>query len=227
MTKAILTTFAAQRPIKSISKMNKFFTQVLLACVFLSAGITNAQVIKSKDGKVLGDQKDIVKACVEAAENEVVNLNNVQIKLEDYCNCMATGVLPNLTLKEVETAIANNSFQQLLLREDNIAIFQKCAESNVKIDSAFVYTEAYDNAQTRPYFVKLCVQEMFSEPGIEDFVSEAQATQICNCAADKIVELGFNYGQITNMSDAASPEFEAVILGCIPKELIDKINAEK
>jgi succinate dehydrogenase/fumarate reductase flavoprotein subunit len=71
----------------------------------------------------------------EAAEQEVVKLNNVEFKLKDYCNCMATSVLPNLTMKEVETAIANNSFQQLLLREDNFSIFQKCTAAIQYISS--------------------------------------------------------------------------------------------
>ena len=207
--------------------MNKLFTQVLLAGAILYAGSTFAQVIKSKDGKVLGDQKEIVKACVAAAEQEVVKLNNVEFKLKDYCNCMATGVLPNLTLKEVETAIANNSFEQLLLREDNFSIFLKCAENNVVLDSAFAMSAQLNQAQLRPFFVKNCVDGIFMDEGIEDFISKEQAAQICNCALDKLIEKGYTYGQITALSDTGSPEFEAVVLGCIPKELIEELNEEK
>ena len=209
------------------SNMNKLFLQVLLAGVLLCAGSTFGQVIKSKDGKVLGDQKEIVKACVEAAEQEVVKLNNVEFKLKDYCNCMATGVLPNLTLKEVETAIANNSFEQLLLREDNFSIFQKCAENNVVMDSAFAMSAQLNQTQLRPFFVKTCVDGIFMDEGVEDFISKEQAAQICNCALDKLIEKGYTYGQITALSDTGSPEFEAVVLGCIPKELIEELNEEK
>lgn len=207
--------------------MNKLYLQVLLAGVLLCAGSTFGQVIKSKDGKVLGDQKDIVKACVEAAEQEVVKLNNVEFKLKDYCNCMATSVLPNLTMKEVETAIANNSFQQLLLREDNFSIFQKCTANNVIIDSAFDMSEQLNQAQLRPFFVKKCVDGIYMDEGVEEFISKDQAAQICNCSLDKLIEKGYTYGQISALSDTGSPEFEAVVLDCIPKELIEELNEEK
>ena len=206
--------------------MNKLFIQVLLAGFFLSAGSAFGQVIISKDGKVLGDQKEIVKSCVEAAAQEVVKLNNVEFKLKDYCNCMATGVLPNLTLKEVETAIANNTFDQLVLREDNISIFQKCAENNMIIDSAFTMSAELNQTQLRPFFVKTCVNGIFMDEGVEDFISKEQASQICNCALDNLIEKGYTYGQITALSDTGSPEFEAVVLGCIPKELIEELNEE-
>lgn len=224
--KTILTTFAVLSPNKS-SNMNKLFLKVLLAGFVLSAGSTFGQVIKSKDGKVLGDQKDIVKACVAAAEQEVVKLNNVEFKLKDYCNCMATSVLPNLTMKEVETAIANNSFQQLLLREDNFSIFQKCTANNVIIDSAFDMSEQLNQAQLRPFFVKNCVDGIFMDEGVEEFISKDQAAQICNCSLDKLIEKGYTYGQISALSDSGSPEFEEIIMGCIPKELIEEMNEDK
>lgn len=203
------------------------FTRLLFAMVLLYTNSIYSQVIKSKDGKVVGDLEEIVESCVAAAQTEVVKFDNVEFKLEDYCTCMATGVLPNLTLKELETAIQNNSFQQLLLREDNLAILQKCAEENVSIDSAFVYSKTYDNAQLRPYFVKSCVNGMFSDDGIEEFITETQAAQICNCALDKMFEQGFTYGQIANFANEISPEFEAIVLGCIPKELIEEMQDNK
>lgn len=135
------------------SNMNKLFTQVLLAGFFLSAGSAFGQVIISKDGKVLGDQKEIVKSCVEAA----AELNQTQL---------------------------------------------------------------------RPFFVKTCVNGIFMDEGVEDFISKEQAFQICNCALDKLIEKGYTYGQITALSDTGSPEFEAVVLGCIPKELIEELNEE-
>lgn len=183
-------------------------------------------MIKSKDGKVLGEQKDIVRACVEAAKQEVVKLHNVEFKLKDYCNCMATGVLPNLTMKEVENAIANNSFQQLLLREDNFSIFQECAAKNMIIDSAFDMSEQLDQAQLRPFFVKKCVDGIFMDEGVEDFISKGQAAQICNCALDKLIEKGYTYGQITALSDTGSPEFEEIVMGCLPTELIEEMKEE-
>ena len=209
------------------SHMNKLFTQVLLTCLLLHTGSTFAQVIKSKDGKVLGDQKDIVKACVEAAEQEVVKLNNVEFKLKDYCNCMATSVLPNLTMKEVETAIANNSFQQLLLREDNFSIFQKCTANNVIIDSAFDMSEQLNQAQLRPFFVKKCVDGIYMDEGVEEFITKDQAAQICNCSLDKLIEKGYTYGQISALSDAGSPEFEEIVMGCLPAELLEEMNEEE
>jgi hypothetical protein len=206
--------------------MNKLFTRVLFAGALLYAGSAFGQVIISKDGKVLGDQKEIVKACVEAAAQEVVKLNNVEFKLKDYCDCMATSVLPNLILKEVETAIANNSFEQLLLREDNFTIFQKCAENNMVIDSAFAISVELNQAQLRQFFVKNCVDVIFMDEGVEEFISKDQATQICNCTLDKLLEKGYTYGQITALSDTGSPEFEEIMMGCLPTELIEEMNEE-
>lgn len=208
------------------SRLNKLFAQLLLTCLLLHTGSIFAQVIKSKDGKVLGDQKDIVRACVEAAKQEVVKLHNVEFKLKDYCNCMATGVLPNLTMKEVENAIANNSFQQLLLREDNFSIFQECAANNMIIDSAFDMSEQLDQAQLRPFFVKKCVDGIFMDEGVEEFISKGQAAQICNCTLDKLIEKGYTYGQITALSDTGSPEFEEIVMGCLPTELIEEMQEE-
>lgn len=208
------------------SRLNKLFAQLLLTCLLLHTVSTFAQVIKSKDGKVLGEQKDIVRACVEAAKQEVVKLHNVEFKLKDYCNCMATGVLPNLTMKEVENAIANNSFQQLLLREDNFSIFQECAANNMIIDSAFDMSEQLDQAQLRPFFVKKCVDGIFMDEGVEEFISRGQAAQICNCTLDKLIEKGYTYGQITALSDTGSPEFEEIVMGCLPTELIEEMQEE-
>ena len=216
---------AEPNPIKT-SCLNKLFAQLLLTCLLLHTGSTFAQVIKSKDGKVLGEQKDIVRACVEAAKQEVVKLHNVEFKLKDYCNCMATGVLPNLTMKEVENAIANNSFQQLLLREDNFSIFQECAANNMIIDSAFDMSEQLNQAQLRPFFVKKCVDGIFMDEGVEEFISKGQAAQICNCTLDKLIEKGYTYGQITALSDSGSPEFEEIVMGCLPTELIEEMQEE-
>ena len=207
--------------------MNKFFTQVFLACVFLSAGITNAQIIKSKDGKVLGDQKDIVKACVEAAENEVVNLNNVEIKLKDYCTCMAKNVLPNLIYEELQTAIQNNTFQLLLLREDNLKTLLECSTQNITIDSAFVIAEQLNQTQLRPFFVKTCVDGIFADEGVEEFITKDQAAEICNCALDKLIEKGYTYGQITALTAAEGPEFEEFMMSCLSAELLEEMNAEE
>jgi hypothetical protein len=207
--------------------MNKLFTQVLLTCLLVHTGSTFAQVIKSKDGKVLGDQKDIVKACVEAAENEVVNLNNVEIKLKDYCTCMAKNVLPNLTYEELQTAIQNNTFQLLLLREDNLKTLLECSAQNITIDSAFVMSEQLNQTQLRPFFVKTCVDGIFADEGVEEFITKDQAAEICNCALDKLIEKGYTYGQITALTAAEGPEFEEFMIGCLPAELLEEMNAEK
>jgi len=207
--------------------MNKLFTQVLLAGIFLSAGISNAQVIKSKDGKVIGTQKEIIEACVASSKEEVVSLNNIQINLESYCTCMAKNVLPNLIYEELQTAIQNNTFQVLLLREDNLKALLECSTHNMTIDSAFVMSEQLNQTQLRPFFVKTCVDGIFADEGVEEFISKDQAAKICNCALDKLIEKGYAYGQIKALTGAEGPEFEEIIMGCLPAELLEEMNAEK
>lgn len=199
---------------------------MLFVLVFSCTNSVFSQVIISKDGKVLGDQKDIVKACVESAEQEVVKLKNVEVNIKDFCSCMATGVLPNLTLKDIETAVATNTFQQLLLRDDNITILQKCAENNMVIDSAFDMSAQLNQTQFRPFFVKTCVDGIFLDEGVEDIISKDQAAQICNCTLDKMIEKGYTYGQIKALSETENPAFEEFIMGCIPTELLQEFNEE-
>ena len=209
------------------SNMNKLFTQVLLAGFFLSAGSAFGQVIKSKDGKVIGTQKEIVDACVASSSGENVQLNNIQINIENYCTCMAKNVLPNLVYEELQSAIEDNSLQALLLREDNLKLLMECSTENITIDSAFAMSAQLNQTQLRPFFVKTCVNGIFMDEGVEEFISKEQASQICNCALDKLIEKGYAYGQISALSDTGSPEFEEIMMGCLPAELLEEMNEEE
>jgi hypothetical protein len=94
------------------------------------------------------------------------------------------------------------------------------------IDSAFDMSEQLNQAQLRPFFVKKCVDGIFMDEGVEEFISRGQAAQICNCTLDKLIEKGCTYGQITALSDTGSPEFEEIVMGCLPTELIEEMQEE-
>jgi hypothetical protein len=177
--------------------MNKFFSQLLLTSVLLFAGSTFGQVIKSKDGKVIRTQKEIVDACVASSSEENVQLDNIQINIENYFTCMAKNVLPNLVYEELQSAIEDKSLQALLLREDNLKLLMECSTENITIDSAFAMSAQLNQTQLRPFFVKTCVDGIFMDDGVEEFISKDQAAQICNCTLDKLIEKGYTYGQIT------------------------------
>lgn len=196
---------------------------ILKLTIILVSGVNiYSQTIKSKDGVVLGDLKEIVSSCVKTASKEAINFNNINFNAEDYCSCMAIEVLPNLTYKELENAMKNNSFIDLMMRKDNLERMMDCGKRSLEIEDNFTFQKDNNYLKYKPIIVQSCATSILDDPETKLLFSNSQANEICDCAITKMYNDGYNFGEISDIDDINSVAFNEIILGCIPQNIFEE-----
>jgi hypothetical protein len=193
------------------------FTVVLVSWVNIYS-----QTIKSKDGVIIGDFKEIVSGCVKTASKEAITFNNINFKVEDYCSCMVTEVIPSLTYKELDNAMKNNSFVDLMMRKDNLEKMMDCGKRSLEIEDDFTLKKDYNYLKYKDHIVQSCASTILEDPEARLLFSNSQAIDVCDCAITKMYNDGYNFGEISNIEDINSVAFNEIILGCIPKNFFEE-----
>lgn len=197
------------------------FQQVFLALSLLLNANCFTQVIKTKDGVPIGELKEIVEGCVATGAQQVMNINNVSFKIEDYCTCMASAVLPNLTGQELQSAMENNSFIDLMMRKDNLEIMMSCGKENITIQDDFTMKNDYKDPKYKDYIIHNCVNEIIQSQDSIPGMTHSIAEDICTCAITKMYDEDYNFGEISEIEDLNSVAFNEIIISCLPDEFVD------
>lgn len=172
-------------------------------------------MLYTKDGVPIGDQKEFVSACVEAANTELMEVEGMQFKTSAYCTCVAHKLIPSINSHEMEEALEKENMEQLFLSDQNLRVLLECVEEHVTLESDFEFGTFKDNKLSREVSVRLCFEEMKSQPEMDGLISDEQAVKYCQCAVQKLYEEGYTYGDLATMEQEDSEGFNELVVPCL------------
>ncbi len=192
-------------------------TTILLLTSFFFLGTLSSQVIKTKDGIPLGDKEELIKSCFESATQKTVDLNGMKVDAYKYCSCVTEELYPRLTWDELETAVDENTLEELLFNDENFKIIMDCAEENVELSDEYKFGSGdSDNIELEKRLaVKECVNIILEDTATKDLFTEEIATSYCQCAVDELYSRGLSYGELMTIEDESSEVFNEIAVPCL------------
>ena len=222
---------------KMVMNNKNIFKGILMSIFIFNSSNLFSQTIKTKDGVIMGDRKELIYNCIEGAKNAsgTLNLAGFEIGIEEYCNCVADRLFPTLTSTEIIQAMQQNSIQSLFFKNDNLEIIMSCVEGAFDDDEdAFSDTfsdykiKSSENPSMaefqREIAIKSCIQGFDDIPKEELDFEEVIFTddikeEFCSCASDKILSKGYTFNQLSKADNENSDAFNEVILPCLSQVL--------
>ncbi len=181
-------------------------------------GTSFGQMIKTKDGVELGEKSMFVEQCVSSANTKMLDIEGVLIGIEDYCSCVCDALFPRILSAEILEATANDSMEELLLGGDNFTILMDCVKGHMEYSDDFSLNHVSEERYL-PFAIKACVSEIIQDPEMREIWSDAQAEEYCDCAIRKLAAEGFSIGQLSNLENIDSEEFNEIVVPCVTMAL--------
>ncbi|HLS30551.1 MAG TPA: retropepsin-like aspartic protease [Flavobacteriaceae bacterium] len=182
-----------------------------------------AQIVKSKDGVVLGEKADFIEGCLDGAKKIIdgeIAIADLVLNVEDYCFCM-TEVFSNINSWEFEEAIRTDNLMGLLTKRENITLMLDCAESlevnEENLNMNFKFSEL--NETEKRIFLVGCVRDI-KEIAAEDEVmarlmeEDDVAMRICNCTLENLAQGDFSTFDLLEEDILYDPIFIEAISPC-------------
>jgi len=186
---------------------------VLVTSFFMRPANLFSQTIRTLDGVEMGDRSRLIDLCVKGADAADIEYNGISFSTLRYCNCVVDNVFPTILSNEIVAAVENNSIQELLFQEDRLDIMLNCLENNVKFSDDYKISSNQDNELTRIVGVRQCVREIVADK--DQILNSNQAEKYCECAVDRIIDMGYTYGEINQIENENSNIFNEVIVPCM------------
>jgi clan AA aspartic protease (TIGR02281 family) len=201
-----------------------YLKNLLILSLFFISKLSFSQNVYSKDGVSLGDKKIIVDACIIGFNSQLEGFDKIKFKPEKYCSCVCDNLIPTLHSEELNNAIFNNNFDELLMDNNNIGIVLDClnlGEMDLKEDSTNTSIEK-DNIMVK-VGVKTCVNEIMSDESTKGIFTQEIAEKYCDCAMNKIFGAGFSFETLKELENENSESYNEIILPCLT-DILDDIQ---
>ncbi len=207
--------------------MIKFHLKLLIIFTFniFIIHTSFAQFIKSKDGVVLGKRSDFISSCINGAEKKLININGIEMETAKYCSCVCDNLIPTLNSWEITKAMKDNKLKDLFIRNDNLEIIMKCAESTIKYSDNFKFSESGDIDLQRKIWMKVCRNEIIKN-NTDNIWNTELANEACSCVFNKLIADGYSYKEFQEMIDKNSTVFNEVAVPCVSKAFETKIGID-
>lgn len=195
-----------------------------IICLVILCIKVNAQDVRSKDGKVLGERGEFISSCTQGADKELMNINGLQIEAYKYCACICDNLIPNLNSWEMKSAMEENKLVDLFLKEKNWEVILECLdEGNLKIEDDYEYS---NNSELEIEIgIKSCVYEILNDEENKDIWSEKLAKEYCTCCVNKLISAGYTYKDLLEIEDINSPSFNEIVLPCMPELFMEEFKS--
>jgi predicted aspartyl protease len=204
-----ILTFEHKRFCESISMKN------LVYILFLFCLQIQGQMVTTKDGVVLGSRNDFISECASSAQENTTKLSGVVMNTKDLCACLSDNLIPNINSWELESAMENNSVEELLMRDDHFNRLMKCMEGNYSMSDDYTFSlDSFSDLQIRAG-VKACVQGLLNEPSTDFFWTQKNAFDYCSCAIQKLFSSGYQMRDIHEIENQNSSAFNEIVMPCI------------
>lgn len=190
--------------------------------MFALPALTFSQSVKTLDGVEIGDRSRLVQLCVKGADAKKIELNGISFSARSYCSCVIDKVFPTILSGEILRAMKNDNVLEVLLQEDRMDLITECAEKNVDISDDFKISDASDIELAKMLGMRQCVNEIMSDK--DQFLTQDQARIYCECAVERIFDMGYTYGEINEIENENSNIFNEVAIPCMNSALQDIID---
>jgi len=191
----------------------------LIVNLLLQPALTFSQNIKTLDGVEIGDRSRLVQQCINGADAKEIEFNGISFSARSYCSCVIDKVFPTILSGEILMAMKNDNVLEVLLQEDRLDIIMECAEKNVDISDDFKISDASDIELAKMLGIRQCVNEILSDK--DQFLTPDQAIIYCECAVERVFDMGYTYGEINEIDNENSNIFNEVAIPCMNSALKD------
>ena len=190
---------------------------ILIIYCFVAPAIVFGQTIKTLDGVEIGDRSRLVRLCVKGADDKKIEFNGISFSAKSYCSCVIDNVFPTILSEEILRAMQYDNIMEVLLRDDRLDLIMECAEDHVKVEDDYKISEIRDNEMAKILGVRQCINEIISDE--EQFLSLDQAKLYCECAVEKVFDMGYTFGEINQIENENSNIFNEVAVPCMNNAL--------
>jgi len=182
---------------------------VTLPCTTL-----HAQLMHTKDGYVLGERSSFMRSCIEEAGKELVNMAGVSMDPVHYCNCICDGLLPNVTIAELQGALKKGSMAELVLDDRFFGMFMDCATATAQYDEELDLSTLELTGLGGDIYLKECERGANAE--LPDTpMAKVLAARYCACTLDQFRTTGITYGELQLVEREDGRAFNELVMPCL------------
>lgn len=199
------------------------FLFILSAVLLVGVSEIHAQMIYSKDGVPMGDRETLIQNCVDGAATSndgIIKVSEREVQIRDYCSCVMEQLIPTMTSDEMMAAVQNKQIMELFAEKENMKIILDCISDDL-IDKDYQFnTESFTGIQ-KEMAIKSCIHSFIEEleESEESELAEEEvefiAEKYCDCAINKMMELGVSYEELMEIEDEESVTFNEIAGPCI------------
>ena len=174
----------------------------------------SAQIIKTKDGVLIGNRTDLIAACEKGAKEKLMEFNGIKIETYTYCSCISDNLIPTINSWEFMKAVKEEKLSELILEEKNLDIIMNCLDE-VEFDDDYKFKDSADTEFQRKGGMKICVKEIMDNPENINIWTKELAEEYCVCAMDRLFSKDYTYKDIQEIDDENSESFNEIAMPCI------------
>lgn len=199
----------------------KSFIVILTILSFLSFIPGKAQVVRTKDGVPVGKRTAMVDSCIKWANDSLIMIKGLQVNTYKYCACLIDNLIPAVNSREMAQAEKENRMEAFLFEDKNFEILMNCIEDNTKITDDYNFKDLPDDEMSRKIGIKTCVNSLITSEESKDVFTEKTAEKYCNCAIPKLMQAGYTYKDVKQITDQNSPVHNEIAVPCLMEALRD------
>jgi hypothetical protein len=199
---------------------------ILFSLLFLFYGMTNAQNVKTLDGKSLGKRSDFIKSCTGAAEDKLMSINGLEINAGKYCSCVCDNLIPTIHSEDIMAAMKEDRMKDLFIEEKNMSVIMKCLDGNFKIKDEFTFESIEGMSGAKEAAMKNCMKEALSSGDSTAIWTEKEAQKYCDCAITKLFSSGYTYKDLNAIEDENSEVYKKIVVPCVEETLKSESETE-
>lgn len=183
-----------------------------------------SQPVYTKDSVVVGDRKFFEKECSKTPVSKYLEIKGVKVEYFKYCMCLYDNVIPNIYSSELNDAIENNTFLDLVISDKYVNYLYDCFDRNTVVSGEFEVSSILTTDKLKAFAVKKCIKEVEESQDTEDKLPAEVVQAICACTVEKISTSKFTNKDFENI-DEDGVLYNEVITQCI-NEYIASITSD-
>ena len=209
------------------SKMNHCIKISLLTLLVFVTSTLLAQHVFTKDGVDLGPRSEMIALCQDQTLGQEMAMDGETVDFSATCVCMMDEMIPRITIEELNEAIENDSFNDLMFREDLSPHIEECIFANLDdLSGMEISSETIgESSPGRQLFIDECIDEVIAQS--ESVISFDQAEDYCLCVVDRMLEKGYSFSAIIDVINESSTVFNEVVIPCLDELNISETSSAK
>ena len=208
-------------------KMSHCIKISLLTLLVFISSIILAQNVFTKDGVDLGPRSDMIEVCQDQSLGEKIAMEGETVDFSATCVCIMDEMIPRITMEELNEAIENDNFNDLMFREDLSPHIEECILANLDdLSGMEISAETIGvSSPGRQLFIDECIDEAIAQT--EVVISVDQAEDYCLCAVERMLENGYSFSAVIDGINESSTVYNEVVIPCLDELNISETYSAK